>query len=89
MFAGGCRNLATIKQSHLLAAEEDTVEALLEPLLRLLACDTVRSSNATLLLLAFGDTATRAAKAAVKVHAEDTNSGVVLDTQVNVLLDTC
>ena len=46
------------------------------------------STDGALASPAAGDTLTRAGHAAVEVHTVDTNTGVVLDAQVDVLADT-
>lgn len=67
---------------------DDAVEALLEPLDGLVAVDAVAGTDAGLGAATAGHTLTRASHAAVEVHAVDTNTGVVLDAQVDVLADT-
>jgi len=54
-----------------LAAEEDTVEALLEPLLRLLALDAVREADARRAVLAASDAGSGAAHDDVHLIEED------------------
>lgn len=68
--------------------EDDTVEALLEPGGSLVLTNAVRRTDAGNTVLATGHTNTRAGHADVKVHTKDTDTGVVLDTHVNVLRDT-
>lgn len=67
---------------------DDTVESLLEPGNSLLRPDPVRSTDLADSVLPGSNSHTRSAHDDVEVHTEDTNSGVVLDTKVNVLLDT-
>ena len=67
---------------------DNTVEALLEPLDGLLALDAVLVADAALHPAAAGDAVTRAGHAAVEVHAVDTDTGVVLDAEIDVLADT-
>lgn len=45
-------------------------------------------TNGALHAAAAGDTLTRAGHAAVEIHAVDTDGGVVLDTEIDVLGDT-
>lgn len=45
-------------------------------------------TDSGLLLLPLGDTHTRSAHDDVEVHSEDSDSGVVLDSEINVLLDS-
>lgn len=54
----------------------------------LLRPDPVRSTDLADSVLPGSNSHTRSAHDDVEVHTEDTNSGVVLDTKVNVLLDT-
>ena len=68
--------------------EDDTVEPLLVPGGGLLLLDAVRETDTRGAALAAGDTRTRAGHAHEEVHTKDTDTGVVLDTQVNVLGDT-
>lgn len=68
--------------------QDDTIEPLLEPCHRILLFDTVLEANACLLLPPPGDASTRTAHHNVKVHAKDTNAGVVPRTEIDVLLDT-
>lgn len=48
----------------------------------------MRRSDLSVLVLLDGNSGTRSAHAAVKVHSVDTDGRIVLDVQVNVLLDT-
>ena len=48
----------------------------------------MRRTDGALHAAAASDALTRAGHAAVEVHAVDTNGGVVLDAQVDVLADT-
>ena len=67
---------------------DNAVEARLEPLDGLLALDAVAGADGALHAAAAGDALTGAGHAAVEVHAVDTNGGVVLDTEIDVLADT-
>jgi hypothetical protein len=67
---------------------DNAVEPGLEPLDGLLALDLVADTNLALHAAAAGDTLTRAGHAAVEVHAVNTDGGVVLDTEIDVLADT-
>lgn len=69
-------------------AHDDTVESLLEPSGGLLLLDTVRGADTRDTLLSSCDTGTGTGHADKEVHTENTDRGVVLDTQVNVLGDT-
>lgn len=80
-----CTRLALMSFSLL---EDDTVEALLEPRSGLLLPDTVGGTDTRLTALAAGNTGTRTSHADEEVHTENTDTRVVLDTQVNVLGDT-
>ena len=68
--------------------QNDTIEALLEPSSRLLLTHTVWSTNTRLAVLAAGHTHTWTSHADIKVHTENTNTWVILDTQVNVCGNT-
>ena len=76
----------TVVALHL--AHDDTIESLLEPGSGLLLLDTVGGTDARNLLPAAGDTGTRAGHADHEVHTEDSDTRVVLDAEVNVLVDT-
>ena len=67
---------------------DDTVEPLLEPLDGLVTVDAVAGADRALAAAAAGDALTGAGHAAVEVHAVDTNRGVVLDAEIDVLADT-
>lgn len=67
---------------------DNAVEALLEPLDGLLALDAVLEADTALHPAAAGDAVTGAGHAAVEVHAVDTDGGVVLDAEIDVLADT-
>jgi len=66
----------------------DTLESVLEPLDGLLLVDAVIGANLGLAATSFGNAFTRACHAAVEVHSVDTNTRVVLDTEINVFADT-
>jgi hypothetical protein len=82
------RNHCMVSRSHKNFLPDDTLEAVLEPLDDLLTLDLVSGTDTGLRTAALGDTVTRAGHAAVEVHAVDTDRGVVLDAQVDVLGDT-
>jgi len=67
---------------------DNAVEARLEPLDGLVALDLVAGTDGALAAAAAGDALTRAGHAAVEVHAVDTDRGVVLDAEIDVLSDT-
>lgn len=67
---------------------DNAVEPLLEPLDGLVALDAVLVADAALHPAAAGDAVTGAGHAAVEVHAVDTDGGVVLDAEIDVLADT-
>lgn len=66
---------------------DNAVEAALEPLEGLLALDAVLEADAALHPAAAGDAVTGAGHADVEVHAVDTDRGVVLDAEIDVLAD--
>lgn len=67
---------------------DNSLEAVLEPLDGLALGDLVAGTDMGLGASTLGDTLTRTGHAAVKVHSVDTNTRVILDTQVNVFADT-
>ena len=67
---------------------DNAVEALLEPLDGLVALDAVAVADAALHPAALGDTVAGACHADVEVHTVDTDRGVVLDAEIDVLADT-
>lgn len=67
---------------------DNGVEARLEPLDGVVAGDAVGRTDAALGTAAADNALTGAGHAAVEVHTVDTNTGVVLDTKVDVLRDT-
>lgn len=68
--------------------EDDTVESLLEPCHRVLLLHPMCRPNTSLLLLPPRHPCTRSAHHDIEVHAENTDTGVVTGTKVDVLLDT-
>jgi len=81
-----CSSPCTARQGPRLA--DDGVEALLEPLDGVVAVDAVAGADSALAAAAAGDALTGAGHAAVEVHAVDTDTGVVLDAEIDVLRDT-
>lgn len=67
---------------------DNGIEALLEPLDGVVTGDAVGGADAALGTAAADDALTRAGHAAVEVHAVDTDTGVVLDAEIDVLADT-
>lgn len=67
---------------------DDTIEALLEPFDGLVTVDAVAGADSALAAAAAGDTLTRAGHAAVEVHSVNTDRRVILDTEIDVLVDT-
>ena len=68
-------------------SKNDALESVLEPLDGVLLGDLVGVSDAALSDLAAGDAGTGAGQTNEEVHAVNTGGGVVLDTQVDVLVD--
>lgn len=66
---------------------DDGIEALLEPLDGVIAGDAVAGTDSALAAATAGDALTGAGHAAVEVHAVDTDTGVVLDAEIDVLGD--
>lgn len=67
---------------------DNGIEALLEPADGVIAGDAVGGADTALGTATAADALTRAGHAAVEVHAVDTDTGVVLDAEINVLGDT-
>lgn len=67
---------------------DNGIEALLEPLDGVVTGDAVGGADSALGAAAADDALTRAGHAAVEVHAVDTDTGVVLDSEIDVLADT-
>ena len=72
----------------LLAGEDDTFELLFEPLDGFSLLDVVGVTDGGASTLALGDAFTAAAEDDVEVHTVDTGGGVVLDTEIDVFVDT-
>lgn len=66
---------------------DNAIEALLEPLDGFLTLDAVAVADAALHPAALRDTVAGAGHADVEVHAVDTDGGVVLDAEIDVLAD--
>lgn len=69
------------------ALADDGVEARLEPLDGVVAVDAVAGTDAALAAATAADALAGAGHAAVEVHAVDTDTGVVLDAEIDVLAD--
>ena len=69
-------------------SHNDTIEPLLEPRNSVLRSDLVLSSNLGSHPLPPGDPHSWSTHDDVEIHTENTDSWVVLDTEINVLLDT-
>ncbi|GAO47189.1 hypothetical protein G7K_1399-t1 [Saitoella complicata NRRL Y-17804] len=82
------RTLSKRARTQRLLVEDNTVVTGLEPTDGLSGVDLVVNTNATLAVLLLGNTGSGTVHDDVEVHTVDTDSRVVLDTQVNVLLDT-
>lgn len=68
--------------------KSSTLGTNLEPLDSLITLDLVGRSNMCLASSTLGDTLTRSGHAAVEIHAVNTNSWVVLDTEIDVFADS-
>jgi len=87
--ANFARNQQTVVLYRLQSlVHEKTIELLLEPLLGLILGHLVVVANATAALLAAGDTGTGAVQMDEEIHTVDTGGRIVLDTKIDVLLDT-
>lgn len=65
-----------------------TIKTLLEPSLSFLLLDLVLEANLVVARLTLSNAVTRAGDDDVEVSTEDTNTWVILDTQIDVLVDT-
>ena len=78
-----------MEDRHLLGlVQDDSVVLLLEPLHSLLAGYLVRITEVSASGLSLGHTTTRTSQLDVEIHTENTGVGVVLDSEINVLVDT-
>ena len=68
--------------------QDDSIVLLLEPLHSLLAGDLVGIAEVSTSSLSLGHTTTGAGQLDVEIHTENTGVGVVLDSEINVLVDT-
>ena len=68
--------------------KNDTIVLLLEPLHSFFASDLVRVTDSASLGLSLADTTTGTSELDVEIHTENTGVGIVLDTKINVLLNT-
>ena len=76
------------KISQALAKAAKSTNLLLEPLLGVSLDNAVGETNTSVLDLAASNAGASAAKDGEEIHTVDTNGGVVLDTEIDVLLDT-
>lgn len=67
---------------------DNGIEALLEPLDGVVTDNAVTGADAALAATTAADALTGAGHAAVEVHAVNADTGVVLDTKIDVLADT-
>jgi hypothetical protein len=72
----------------LLLVHDDTIILGLEPLHGVLLHKSVWEANATRLLFSVPDVQTGTTEDNIKVHTIDTDTGIIFDSQVDVLLDT-
>jgi len=72
----------------MLCLSDDTLESVLEPFDGLVAVDLVVGTDGGLASATLGNTLTRTGHADIEVHSVDTNSRVVLDSEINVFADT-
>merc|ERR1712150_345199 len=82
------QNFLVFHQRCLLAVEEDTVVLLQEPGLGVDLLQLVGVADPLPAPPPLGDASAGAVEDDEEVHTEDTDRGVVLDAQVDVLLDT-
>jgi hypothetical protein len=74
--------------SYSLVLHNDTVVLLLEPLDSVCLAHSVVDTKRALGDLLLGDTTTWSGNLDIEVHTVDTSAWIVLDTQIDVLLDT-
>ena len=68
---------------------DDGTGALLgEPLLGILTSDSLELANATTAVLLSGNSSTGSLENDVEVHTENTSGGVILDTKIDMLINT-
>ena len=78
-----------MEDRHLLGlVQDDSVVLLLEPLHSLLAGHLVGIAEVSTSGLSLGHTTARTSQLDVEIHTENTGVGVVLDSEINVLVDT-
>jgi hypothetical protein len=82
------RTRANALRTRARLSHDDTVKPLLEPSNSVFRSNLVLSSNLGSHPLSSSDSHTRSTHDDVKVHTENTDSWVVFDTEVDVLLDT-
>jgi len=89
-----CSNAAELVSMHdggvcQVGCSNDGAGALLgEPLLGLLLGNSLELADLTTGVLSLGDSATRSLEDDIEVHTENTGGGIVLDTKIDMLIDT-
>jgi hypothetical protein len=81
-------SLSLVPSTRPVRLSDNGVEALLEPLDGVVAGDAVGGTDSALGAATADDTLTRAGHAAVEVHTVDTDTRVILDSEIDVLVDT-
>merc|ERR1719500_2461160 len=71
-----------------LGGQDDSIVLGLEPLHGVLLVETMGTSDTASLAAPVSDVLAGTAEHNIEVHTVDTNAGIVLDSQVNVLLDS-
>lgn len=80
---------SSLCSQDLLARRKDgSIKSILEPLEGVLLSNTLTWANGALLSLLEGHTSTGATKDNVEIHTIDTNVRIVLDSKIDVLVDT-
>jgi len=74
--------------TEFLSLPDDSLEAVLEPFDGLITLDLVVGANRGLAAATLGNTLTRTGHAGVEIHSVNSNSWVVLDTEIDVFADT-
>jgi len=85
---GGSINLAILKTNLQDLVQQKTIELLLEPLLGVILGDLVGVSNTAAALLAASDTGALTVQMDEEIHTVNAGGGIVLDTKIDMLLDT-
>lgn len=70
------------------SVKDSASELLNEPELGLISSDFVESTNSVGLCFPLGDSLSLSLEDDIEVHTEDTSGGVILDSEINMLINT-